>query len=32
MKLHAEMVEGKLAQKAPPELMKRYEELKTAFA
>jgi phosphoenolpyruvate carboxykinase (GTP) len=31
MPLHAEMVEGKLAEKAPPELMKRFEELKTAF-
>jgi hypothetical protein len=26
------MVEGKLADKAPPELMKRFEELKSAFA
>jgi phosphoenolpyruvate carboxykinase (GTP) len=32
MPLHAEMVEGKLADKAPPELMKRFEELKSAFA
>jgi phosphoenolpyruvate carboxykinase (GTP) len=32
MPLHAEMVEGKLADKAPPELMKRFEELKQAFA
>ncbi len=31
MPLHAEMVEGKLAEKAPPELMKRFEELKAAF-
>jgi len=30
--LHAEMVHGKLAEKAPPELMKRFEELKQAFA
>ena len=30
--LHAEMVQGKLADKAPPELMKRFEELKQAFA
>ena len=30
--LHAEMVHGKLADKAPPELMKRFEELKQAFA
>ena len=30
--LHAEMVHGKLAEKAPPELMKRFEELKKAFA
>jgi phosphoenolpyruvate carboxykinase (GTP) len=29
--LHAEMVHGKLADKAPPELMKRFEELKQAF-
>jgi hypothetical protein len=32
MKLHAEMVEGKLAEKAPPEMMRRFEELKAAFA
>jgi phosphoenolpyruvate carboxykinase (GTP) len=32
MPLHAEMVEGKLAEKAPRELMERYEELKRAFA
>jgi phosphoenolpyruvate carboxykinase (GTP) len=32
MPLHAEMVEGKLAAKAPPELMKRFEELKQAFS
>ena len=32
MKLHAEMVEGKLADRAPPEMLKRYEELKAAFA
>ena len=31
MKLHGEMVEGKLAAKAPPEMMRRYEELKAAF-
>jgi len=31
MPLHGEMVEGKLADKAPPELMKRFEELKSAF-
>ncbi|MBC8021871.1 MAG: phosphoenolpyruvate carboxykinase (GTP), partial [Burkholderiales bacterium] len=31
MPLHGEMVEGKLADKAPPELMKRFEELKQAF-
>jgi hypothetical protein len=31
MPLHGEMVEGKLAEKAPPELMKRFEELKAAF-
>jgi len=30
--LHAEMVQGKLADKAPAELMKRFEELKAAFA
>ena len=29
--LHGEMVEGKLADKAPAEMMKRYEELKAAF-
>ena len=29
--LHGEMVEGKLAEKAPPEMMKRYEELKKHF-
>jgi phosphoenolpyruvate carboxykinase (GTP) len=29
--LHGEMVEGKLAEKAPAEMMKRYEELKAAF-
>jgi phosphoenolpyruvate carboxykinase (GTP) len=32
MKLHGEMVEGKLAEKAPPEMLKRFEELKQAFA
>jgi len=32
MPLHGEMVEGKLADKAPPELMKRFEELKSEFA
>ena len=32
MQLHGEMVEGKLAEKAPPELLERYEELKAAFA
>jgi len=31
MKLHGEMVEGKLAEKAPPDMMRRYEELKAAF-
>ncbi|HUQ28420.1 MAG TPA: phosphoenolpyruvate carboxykinase (GTP) [Usitatibacter sp.] len=31
MPLHGEMVEGKLAHKAPAELMKRFEELKQAF-
>ena len=31
MPLHGEMVEGKLADKAPPEMMKRFEELKAAF-
>jgi len=31
MPLHGEMVEGKLADKAPPEMMKRFEELKSAF-
>ncbi|MEO7742973.1 MAG: phosphoenolpyruvate carboxykinase (GTP) [Usitatibacter sp.] len=32
MKLHAEMVEEKLAQdRVPPELMKRYEELKAQY-
>ena len=30
--LHGEMVEGKLADKAPPEMMQRYEELKKQFA
>jgi phosphoenolpyruvate carboxykinase (GTP) len=32
MQLHAEMVEGKLADRAPPEMLERYEELKAAFA
>ena len=33
MKLHAEMVEEKLAQdRVPPELMKRYQELKAECA
>jgi len=32
MKLHGEMVEGKLAEKAPPEMLRRFEELKQAFA
>jgi phosphoenolpyruvate carboxykinase (GTP) len=32
MPLHAEMVEGKLADKAPKEMMERYEELKANFA
>ena len=32
MPLHAEMVEGKLAEKAPPEMLHRYEELKETFA
>jgi len=31
MPLHGEMVEGKLAEKAPKEMMQRFEELKTAF-
>jgi GTP-dependent phosphoenolpyruvate carboxykinase len=31
MPLHGEMVEGKLAEKAPKEMMQRYEELKSAF-
>jgi phosphoenolpyruvate carboxykinase (GTP) len=31
MPLHGEMVEGKLAEKAPRELMQRFEELKAAF-
>jgi GTP-dependent phosphoenolpyruvate carboxykinase len=31
MPLHAEMMQGKLAEKAPAELMKRFEELKAAF-
>ena len=31
MPLHGEMVEGKLADKAPPEMMQRFEELKAAF-
>jgi phosphoenolpyruvate carboxykinase (GTP) len=31
MPLHGEMVEGKLAEKAPKEMMQRYEELKAAF-
>jgi phosphoenolpyruvate carboxykinase (GTP) len=30
--LHGEMVEGKLADKAPPEMLKRFEELKEAFS
>jgi phosphoenolpyruvate carboxykinase (GTP) len=30
--LHAEMVEGKLAERAPPEMLKRFEELKAAFS
>ena len=29
---NAEMVQGKLADKAPAELMKRFEELKAAFS
>jgi phosphoenolpyruvate carboxykinase (GTP) len=32
MPLHAEMVEGKLAEKAPREMLERYEELKAQFA
>jgi phosphoenolpyruvate carboxykinase (GTP) len=32
MPLHGEMVEGKLAEKAPPEMLQRFEELKKAFA
>jgi phosphoenolpyruvate carboxykinase (GTP) len=31
MPLHAEMVEGKLAEKAPREMLERFEELKAAF-
>jgi hypothetical protein len=31
MPLHGEMVEGKLADRAPKELLKRFEELKAAF-
>ncbi|MGZ5035215.1 MAG: phosphoenolpyruvate carboxykinase (GTP) [Usitatibacter sp.] len=31
MPLHGEMVEGKLAERAPQEMMKRFEELKAAF-
>jgi phosphoenolpyruvate carboxykinase (GTP) len=31
MPLHGEMVEGKLAEKAPKELLQRFEELKAAF-
>ncbi len=31
MPLHGEMVEGKLADKAPPELLQRFDELKAAF-
>ncbi|HUL97124.1 MAG TPA: phosphoenolpyruvate carboxykinase (GTP) [Usitatibacter sp.] len=31
MPLHGEMVEGKLAEKAPKEMMQRYEELKARF-
>jgi phosphoenolpyruvate carboxykinase (GTP) len=32
MPLHGEMVEGKLADKAPAEMMERYEELKRQFS
>ena len=32
MPLHGEMVEGKLAAKAPDEVKRRYEELKSTFA
>jgi len=32
VKLHAEMVEGKLADRAPKEMLERYQELKSAFA
>jgi phosphoenolpyruvate carboxykinase (GTP) len=32
MALHGEMVEGKLADKAPPEMLQRFEELKAAFS
>ena len=32
MKLHAELLEGKLEGHAPPELKRRYEELKAAFS
>ena len=31
MPLHGEMVEGKLADKAPREIMKRFAQLKAAF-
>jgi phosphoenolpyruvate carboxykinase (GTP) len=31
MPLHGEMVEGKLAERAPQEMMRRFEELKAAF-
>ena len=31
MPLHGEMVEGKLAERAPKEMMQRFEELKAAF-
>jgi phosphoenolpyruvate carboxykinase (GTP) len=31
MPLHGEMVEGKLAERAPKEMMQRFEELKEAF-
>ena len=31
MPLHGEMVEGKLAEKAPKEVTQRFEELKAAF-
>jgi len=32
MKLHAELIEGKLGERVPASVKKRYEELKGAFA